>query len=391
MKINSHNEWDKLLEIIVGSAKGTSAVIEWHKEGTIKSEVLKEAFGICKEATPKKIQEETTEDLDNLAKILEKWGAKVFRPNEHDISKIYSSPFWSSNGNNLYNVRDLNLVIGNHVVESPSQSISRYFETTALYDIWYKYFDQGFTWISAPKPKLIRDPLEPYFRNEKERELSEEDLKHQELTKGRLEKLHKLSEDEILFEAANTLRMGKDLLYLVSSSGNYKGAKWLQSVLKGHYNVHITDKLYRASHIDSTVFCLKPGLVLFNSKRANEKNIPELFNTWDKLWFDDVAPPTDDELDYQKNVRDKIAIRLNELGFQTNLSSMSSPWVGMNFLSLDQKTVLVDERQKNLIKFLEKNKFEVITAKMRHMYTQGGGIHCATLDTVRESKLESYF
>ena len=55
------------------------------------------------------------------------------------------------------------------------------------------------------------------------------------------------------------------------------------------------------------------------------------------------------------------------------------------------KTVLVDERQKNLIKFLENNKFEVITAKMRHMYTQGGGIHCATLDTVRDSKLESYF
>jgi len=185
--------------------------------------------------------------------------------------------------------------------------------------------------------------------------------------------------------------MGKDLLYLVSSSGNYKGAKWLQSVLKENYNVHITDKLYRASHIDSTVFCLKPGLVLFNSKRANEKNIPELFNKWDKLWFDDVAPPTDDEIDYQKNVRDKIAVRLNKLGFRTNLSQMASPWVGMNFLSLDQKTLMVDGRQKNLIKFLEKNKFEVITVKMRHMYTQGGGIHCATLDTVRESKLESYF
>ena len=76
---------------------------------------------------------------------------------------------------------------------------------------------------------------------------------------------------------------------------------------------------------------MKPGLVLFNNKRANEKNIPELFNKWDKLWFDDVAPPTDDELDYQKNVRDKIAKRLNKLGFQTNLSQMASPWVGMNF------------------------------------------------------------
>ena len=30
--------------------------------------------------------------------------------------------------------------------------------------------------------------------------------------------------NEILFEAANTVRMGKDLLYLISSSGNKLGA-----------------------------------------------------------------------------------------------------------------------------------------------------------------------
>ena len=70
---------------------------------------------------------------------------------------------------------------------------------------------------------------------------------------------------------------------------------------------------------------------------------------------------------------------------------MSSPWVGMNFLSVDQATVVVDERQANLIKLLEKHKFTVVPIKMRHIYTQGGGIHCATLDTVRESKLENYF
>ncbi len=75
----------------------------------------------------------------------------------------------------------------------------------------------------------------------------------------------------------------------------------------------------------------------------------------------------------------------------TNLSEMSSPWVGMNFLSLDKETVVVEERQKSLIKVLENNKFKVIPVKMRHMYTQGGGIHCATLDTVRDSVYESYF
>ena len=391
MKINSHNEWDKLREIIVGSATGTTAVIEWHRPDPIDRNVYQEALDLCKKATPKKVLDETNEDLDNLAEKLKNWGAKVMRPNVHDLSKFFSSPFWSSNGNNLYNVRDLNLVIGNHVIESPSHSISRFYESTALYDIWYKYFEEGFTWISAPKPSLKNDPLEPYFRNDKERKITAEDLRHQELTKGRLEKLHKLTENEILFEAANTLRMGKDLLYLVSSSGNYKGAKWLSSVLKNKYNVHTTDQLYRASHIDSTVFCLKPGLVLFNSKRANKDNIPSLFNKWDKLWFDDVAPPSEDELNLQKNIRDKIAKRLKELGFNTNLSGMSSPWVGMNFLSLDKETVMVDERQINLIKFLENKKFKVITTKMRHMYTQGGGIHCATLDTVRDSVYESYF
>ena len=86
-----------------------------------------------------------------------------------------------------------------------------------------------------------------------------------------------------------------------------------------------------------------------------------------------------------------MAAELKSLGFDSIISGMCSPWVGMNFLSLDQKTVLVDKRQIKLIELLENHKFDVITTSLRHMYTQGGGIHCATLDTVRESKLESYF
>ena len=92
-------------------------------------------------------------------------------------------------------------------------------------------------------------------------ELTSEDIKHKTLTKGRLEKFHRLAEKEIVFEAANTLRMGKDLLYLVSSSGNFLGAKWLQSVLGNDYKVHITKDIYRSSHIDSTLMPLKPGLI----------------------------------------------------------------------------------------------------------------------------------
>jgi glycine amidinotransferase len=221
--------------------------------------------------------------------------------------------------------------------------------------------------------------------------LTPEDVRHQQLTGGRLEKLHKLAEQEILFEAANTVRMGRDLLYLVSSSGNHLGARWLQSVLGDDYQVHVTEDIYRSSHIDSTVLCLRPGLVMLNNARVNEQNCPKLFDKWDKIYFGDVAPTSEQELAFQRDVRDPLAKELNVLGFETNLHDMSSPWVGMNFLSIDPQTVIVDERQTQLIRMLEQHKVTVVPIRMRHIYTQGGGIHCATLDTVRDSKLENYF
>ena len=46
----------------------------------------------------------------------------------------------------------------------------------------------------------------------------------------------------------------------------------LQSILGDEYNVHTTRDIYRSSHIDSTVMCLKPGLVLLNDTRVNEKH-----------------------------------------------------------------------------------------------------------------------
>jgi len=36
-------------------------------------------------------------------------------------------------------------------------------------------------------------------------------------------------------------------------------------------------------------------------------------------------------------------------------------------------------------------KFKIIPVKMGHLHTRVGGLHCTILDTVRDSKLESYF
>jgi len=390
-KINSHNEWDKLKEIIVGTSEGTRATITWRGKSEPNERDLEKALALASKACPSWFYDEVEEDLNDLAKTLQSLGVEVHRPEPIDLTTVYSTPFWKTTSNNVYNTRDLNLVVGNTVIESPSYLESRYFETTSMYPIWYRYFENGFRWIAGPKPTLNYPVKLPYFIDENERELTSEDKRHQELTGGRLEKLHRLAEREILFEAANTVRMGRDLLYLISSSGNELGAKWLQSVLGDEYRVHTTREIYRSSHIDSTVMCLRPGLVLLNDTRVTEKTCPELFHSWDKIYFSDVAPTSDAELKHQREVRDPIGNEIEALGFATNLHDMSSPWVGLNFLSVDTQTVIVDERQAALIKTLESHGFTVIPIRMRHIYTQGGGIHCATLDTVRESKLEDYF
>lgn len=390
-KINSHNEWDTLKEVIVGTAKGTVATLTWDKKKIFDQKIIEEAQKLAKQSYPKLLLDEVEEDLNEYANTLKKLGAVVHRPKAFDLSNIYSSPFWSSNSTNLYNVRDLNLVVGNQVIESPSYLESRYYEATSLYDIFYKYFEKGFKWTAGPKPRLDYEALQPYYRDENQRVLSDEDTKYKILTKGRLEKLHKLAEKEILFEAANTLRMGKDLLYLLSSSGNELGAKWLQSAVGEDYKVHVTRDLYRSSHIDSTLMALKPGVLLVNSVRVNEKNIPKIFDKWKKIYFEDVASTPDEELEIQKNVRDPMSQKLKDLGFKSNLEDMASPWVGMNVLSFDQKTVLVEKRQEKLIKVLETNGFDVVPIQMRHMYIFSGGLHCTSLDTVRDSTLENYF
>ena len=197
-KINSHNEWDKLKEIIVGTAAGTRATLTWNKKDKINQMDVDKAMKLAEEATPKWLYDEVEEDLDGLSNQLKKLGAVVHRPKSFNLSEVYSSPDWFSTSNNIYNTRDLNLIVGNNIIESPSYQINRYYETTALYPILYEYFKKGFKWIAGPKPLINYESSLPYFRDETQRELTDEDLKHKELTKGRLEMLHKLAEREIL-------------------------------------------------------------------------------------------------------------------------------------------------------------------------------------------------
>ena len=63
----------------------------------------------------------------------------------------------------------------------------------------------------------------------------------------------------------------------------------------------------------------------------------------------------------------------------------------MNILSLDEKTVIVEEQEQPLIDALNEWGFDTLPIPFRNFYPFGGSVHCATADIRRSGGLRSYF
>jgi glycine amidinotransferase len=342
--VNVHNEWDPIEEMLVGSP--LHAVMPFEDKGfqAIQNASYDLFDALLPGPIPDKIIEETEEDIQIFILELQKARIKVRRPEPIKFEEKFKTLDWESEHYFSYCPRDILLAIGETIIETPNVFRSRYFETVGYKDILIDYMNSGSKWIAAPKPRLL-DSI--YNR----------DNPHQSALKNL----------EPVFDAANILRMGKDIIYLVSDSGNELGHKWLQGVLGEKYRVHPCQNLYSSMHIDSTISLLKPGLALLNPSRVREDNLPAPLKNWDHL----ICP-------------EMFAYQYSDLG------SFSTPWLGMNLLMLAPDLAVVDKHQLPLIKLLEKNGINTIPLALRHGRTLGGGFHCISLDVRRKGALEDY-
>lgn len=383
MKLNSHNEWDSLKTVVVGTVAAFSPGLE---VSDAAGDTLERAVSLAQKAYPQWYLDEVAEDLEDLCHIFRQAGVNVLRPTWSENSSHFQTPNWMAAGFDIYNVRDIHIVFGDTLVVSAPSSRFRLFESYAFHDLFYQnFFEDGFRWISAPLPKLKGKYIHEIQRPRSELETVEDHL-HQRLSHGLNETFHYLDENEVIFDAANIIRLGRDVLFLVSSTGNCKAVKWLQNTLGSDYRVHITHA-YRSSHLDSTILPLCPGVVLLNGARVSKKTCPEVFAGWDQLYFTEVAPVPESEVEFHQSVRIPVYKELLEMGVTSPLNHISSPWAGLNVISIDPNTVLVHDRQIEMIRMLEAKKFTVVPVRMRHCYTMLGGLHCTTLDVIRDSSL----
>lgn len=93
------------------------------------------------------------EQLDGLADTLEKLGVEVLRPDEAKRVSRVKTPFFESETSSASNVRDLAIVYGDKLVETPPFVRNRYFEELNLRRV-FREAAAGSQWIRAPQTSL---------------------------------------------------------------------------------------------------------------------------------------------------------------------------------------------------------------------------------------------
>lgn len=361
--VKSWNEWDPLKHVIVGVADGCCIP---PAEPALDAKVPEDSdmrgqWG----PRPQETVDRANEQLDGLVKILEDRGVRVDRPTPMDFNQPAKTPDWETGSMfGCMPPRDVLLTVGSEMLEATMSYRCRWFEYLCYRPLLQKYYneDPNMRHEAAPKPRLTDEDYHPDYLSDK--------IGVEQRLKWAEERFFVTTEEEPLFDAADILRFGKDLVVQHGFTTNLKGIDWIKRHFPDHrvHTVNFPGDPYPI-HIDATFTPLRPGLIINNPERRLPQEQRGLFerNGWEIV---DAARPA-------HNTPPPLCY--------------SSVWLSMNVLVLDPKTVCVEASEVNQMEQLDKLGFEVVPVPLRDAYAFGGGLHCCTADVYREGELEDYF
>lgn len=359
--VNSHNEWDQLEEVIVGNGFPKNLpILDYSFKIFFHENIEGKAYQHGDDFVSKRHVEEHAEDLESFCNLLKKLNVKVKRPKKPEKLHKIKTPIWDSTIHPALNVRDMSMIVGNTIIESSPTCRYRYFENIFLHHLFLEYFKNGSNWVQSPKPLMtdnsfdiswIDDEGQAYYNNLKQKD-NYFDCGY-----------------EIMFDAANCVRMGSHILMNVSNKNQTLGAEWLQKTLGEKYKVWtapLTD-----SHIDSTFLPLKPGVAIITKDFVKER-LPKKLQSWDLI---------------QVPMRERTKEEFNSQGLK-----LASPRIELNVFSISPELIICHPQYEEILnKVLKKYNIEAIGSPFRHCEIFSGAHHCTTLDIRRKSKYENYF
>ncbi|MEM9557173.1 MAG: glycine amidinotransferase [Acidobacteriota bacterium] len=367
-RVGSWTEWDPLREIVVGRADHASyEPAEPGYRPIIRGPAATERQAFPVGPKPRHVVDAANEELDGLAALLEERGVTVRRPTPLDFSQPLRTPHFEVAAQYCAVCpRDVLITVGHEIVEATMSRRARYFEHLAYRDLVLEYWndDPGMAWTVAPRPTMAdamyREDFWDWPLEERHRRMHSFEFC--------------VTQDEIVFDAADISRFGRDLVVQESMTTNRAGIRWLRRHFEPRglrvHAVHFPLDFF-PSHIDCTFVPLRPGLVLTNPERPLQAGEETLFH--DNGWrFVDAPQPTSSNDEMPPYCQ-------------------SSKWLSMNVLSVSPTTVICEQREKPLHDLLDGLGFEVLTVPFRNVFEFGGSLHCATWDVRRDGEREDYF
>ena len=232
MKIHSHNEWDQLRSIVVGSATHANWPVNDPVFNQESEKTLWKETPVPSGPVPQWIIDETNEDLESLCQILRSQGVEVHRPTTMDFSVV--------DGMYNYCPRDRLIIHGSTVID----------------------------------PAMMYPCRDQEIQN------------YQEILSSADRVIHMPRNQNMVLDAANVCRLGNKWLFLESASGNRAAYDWLCLQLPD-IEIELCN-FYAGVHIDSTIVPLREGLVLINGSRVTPDKLPRSLQQWEAIYVNYV-------------------------------------------------------------------------------------------------------
>ena len=341
--VNSFTSWQPLEEVIVGRAYRPD-YFEFLEDSQVRNQL-------------QQILAETEEDLDNLSKTIEQFGARVRRPDLVDKEQFIIGQIHSS-GAPLppLTPRDWQITLGNKLL--------RVLPMGELNNLCAEY--------ATAQPGSVVDPHGG-----------------------------KWNPDCILNGASASciVRVGQDIFFDNSDYLRPDQTRWIvDNVLGPEYRIHeaVTD-----GHGDAVFAILKPGVIL-SSKHDQNLNFERDFPGWEvcKVWDSSIWAA----IEVGKFKAESTPGAWYVTGqnpskqFINFVDTYLSKWTGfvaetvfdVNCLVLDESHVIFSAYNKEVFDFCRKHRIEPIISELRHSYFWDGGISCCTQDIRRHGGLETY-
>lgn len=341
--INSYTSWQPLREVIVGRSYDPD-YFEFIENTQVRSQLQQILF-------------ETCEDLDNLQKTIEQYGAKVYRPELPDKNIFILSQIKKKKAMlPPLTPRDWQITLGNkllRILQLPElETLSRELE--------------------KDNPGCIINP-------------------------------HGFGYDPNCIlngaSASCIVRVGRDIFFDNSDYLKPHQSKWIiDNVLGDEYRIH---EAITNGHGDAVFAILKPGVIL-STYHDTDLNLTEDFPSWEvcKLWDPSIKAAMEvGKFKYDSNPGAwYVQGQTPTPEFAAFVDTYLNEWTGyvaetvfdVNCLVLDENHVIFSAYNKQVFDFCAKHKIEPIICELRHSYFWDGGISCCTQDLEREGGMETY-